>query len=376
MTPRRLSRPYRLAGLTLALLVGGGGFTACEDPVIIVGDLPGIMRRAAGVPDRPGTVVDSLAYATQLDQPRGLAVAEDGTLYIADSGNGRIVAVSASSRTRVLADDDGCSGACLVEPTGLALAPDGSLWIADPGAHRVFRLDPRTGSLEVRAGTGTAGDSPDGVPAVDSPLRAPAGIALTTAGLVYFSEYDGHRIRAILSDGRLHTLAGTGEPGFGGDGGPAAEARLHGPRGLALHGGTLYVADEQNDRVRSIGLPAGVMRTVAGNGIAGYAESDTIARLAKLNRPRALAFTPDGEQLFIADALNHRVRMVDLDAGRIRRFAGTGEIPFSGEGLDAADTALELPAGIVVHPSGTLFIADTGHHVVWRTPLRLTRPGS
>lgn len=343
--------------------------TGCEDPILIVGDLPGIMRRVAGVPNSVGSNVDSLAILTRLDMPRGLATARDGTLYIADTGNARIVAVSPAGRASVIASSVGCVDACLVEPYAVDVANDGSIWIADPGAQRIFQLDPESGILEARVGSGVQGDSPDGTPALEAQLNAPTGIAISSDGGVYFSERGGHRIRWLQSPGVLRTLAGTGEAGYS-DGSPATNARLNGPSGMTIVAGTLYFADEQNNRVRTVGLVGGGIRTIVGNGVAGYAETDTIAATAKLNRPRAVAVTPDASQLFIADAANGRVRVVNLSSGRISRFAGTGKPLFSGEGLDAADTSLEAPGGLAIHSDGTLFIADTGHQIVWRTPLR------
>ena len=366
-----MTRRLRSSALAVtAALLPLSGSLACEDPIIIVGDLPGIMHRAAGVPNLIGSNVDSLANRTRLHEPRGLATGADGTLFIADSRNARIVAVSPAGRARVLASAADCESDCLVAPHGVAVADDGLVWIADPGAHRVFRLDPVTGILEVRAGTGVAGDAPDGTLALEAELRAPTGIAIGPGGTPYFSEYGGHRIRWIVSQGALRTLAGTGEAGYSGDGVPALAARLDSPAGMAIHASLLYFADEKNHRVRSVSLSGGAIRNVAGNGVAGFSETDTIAIAAKLNRPMDVAVTPDGQQLFIADTYNHRVRAVRLDAGRIRRFAGTGSPLFDGEGLDAADTSLELPGGLTVHDDGTLFLSDTGHHIVWRTPLR------
>ena len=373
MMRRSLSlAPVRRAMSTLGALalVTLGGAVACEDPIILIGDLPGSMRVFAGIPDEIGATVDSIARLTELHDPRGLALASDGTVYIADSSNGRVLAVSPGGRATVLADESSCDGdACLVEPFALDVASDGSIWIADHGAHRIFRLDPESRALELRAGTGGAGDAPDFTPALEAAINAPAGIAIASGGLVYFSERGGHRVRWIQQNGTLRTIAGNGIAGYA-DGSPATQARLNGPMGLEIAGVLMYVADEQNNRVREVNLSGGGIRTIAGNGIAAYAETDTIAVTAKLNRPRAVALTADRSQLFIADALNHRVRVVHLATGRISTFGGTGSVVFGGEGLDAGDTSLEEPSGLAVHSDGSLFIADTGHHVVWRTRLR------
>ena len=354
-------------GATLALASLGG--SACDDPVIVVGDLPGIMRRIAGTPNLIGADVDTIARNTLLDMPRGLAVDDDGSLYIADSGNGRIVAVRPTGHATVLASAAGCNDACLVSPHAVAIAPDGSIWIADAGAHRIFRLDPATRALEVRAGNGVAASAPDFTPALEASINAPGGIAVSSAGLVYFSERGGHVVRWITEQGALRTIAGTGVAGYS-EGSPATNAQLNTPSGLAISGSLLYVADEVNNRVREINLTGGGIRNIAGNGVAAYSDADTVAATAKLNRPRAVAVTSDRSQLYIADASNDRVRTVNLQTGRIRPFAGTGDNIFNGEGQDAADTALDSPAGLALFEDRVLFIADTEHQIVWRTPLR------
>lgn len=342
---------------------------ACEDPIIFVGDLPGIMRIVAGVPTEIGENVDSLARSTEMNEPRGIALDDDGTLYIADSRNSRILAVSPAGALRVLTDSTLCTSVCLARPRGVAVAPDGSIWIADELAHRLFRLEPVSRTLEVRAGTGVAGSSPDGTPGLEAMLNAPSGIAVTSGGVVYFTERDGHRVRWLTTSGHVRTIAGTGERGFS-EGSPATEARLDSPEALALHGSLLYVADTQNDRVRVINLVGGGIRTIAGIGVAGYAQTDSVASSAKLNRPRAVAVSTDGERLFIGDGLNHRVRVVDLDENRISTFAGTGDPAYTDEGLDAPATSLSNPSGLATHRDGVLFISDTGHQVVWMTRLR------
>ena len=362
-----MTRVRRFAASALLALASIAG-TGCDDPIIIVGDLPGIMRQVAGVPNRIGTRVDTLARNTQLSAPRGIAVADDGTLYIADTGNGRIVAVRPTGHATLLASAAGCTDACLVEPHGIAVAPDGAVWIADAGAHRIFRLDPDSRELEVRAGNGLAATSPDFTPALEASINAPGGIAITDGGIVYFSERDGHVIRWITSQGTLRTLAGTGVAGYS-EGSPATNAQLDTPAGLAIAAGLLYVADEANHRVREINIGGGGIRTIAGNGVPAYSETDTIAASAKLNRPRGVALTDDRARLFIADAFNDRVRVVHLPTGRIRSFAGMADDAYNGEGHDAGETALASPSDVAVF-GDLLFIADTDHQIVWRTPLQ------
>lgn len=359
------SRRHAAACLALAALLA-----ACGDAILITGAQPGVMTRVAGVPNRFGAELDSLATRTLLARPRGLAVGPGGTLYIADSENSRVVAVSSTGEASVPVAGDGCdgAGACLQQPYGLAVEADGTLWIADAAANRIFRVPPGASAVEVAVGTGESGSDPDGTAALAARIDSPTGIVVDGFGTIYFSERDGHRVRTIDPDGLLRTVAGTGEAGFS-EVQPASSAMLDSPGGLALRGSTLYIADEWNHRVRAVDLATGTMQTVAGIGVAGYSEADTLAASARLNRPRALTLGADGAQLFVAEAGNHMVRLVGLRTGRITRFAGTGARTLTPDAIDAAETSLYEPSGLATYRGNQLFIADTGHHIVWRTAL-------
>ena len=345
----------------LALAAAG-----CGEPLILSGEQPGVMSRVAGVPNRYGDALDSAATSTELALPRGIAVGADGTLYIADSENARVIAVTSAGRASVVASAAGCAQDCLVQPVAVAVEIDGTLWIADAGAHRIFRLPAGASALEVMAGTGVEGSDPDGTHALDARIARPSGIVVDDDGTVYFSELDGNRVRTLDEIGVLHTVAGNGTAGYS-EGQPATNAMLNGPAGLALHGTTLYIADERNHRVRALDLSRSLIRTIAGIGVAGYSETDTLVATARLNRPRALAVDPEGTRLYIAEAGSDIVRLVGLATGRITRFAGTGDIEFNGEGGDAGETSLYEPSGVALHDDGMLFISDTRHQIVWGT---------
>lgn len=341
---------------------------SCGEPYILAGDQPGVMTRVAGVPNQYGARLDSVATNTQLALPMGLAIGDDGTLYIADSGNARVLAVTPAGRVRLVIGADDCVQDCLVAPAAVDVEADGTLWIADAGAHRIFRLRPGA-ALEVIAGSGVEGSDPDGSPAREARIGRPSGIVVDEDGILYFSELSGNRVRTLDQAGLLRTIAGNGAGGYS-EAQPAPNAMLDGPAGLALGGNTLYIADERNHRVRAVDLSRSMIRTVAGIGVAGYVETDTLAATARLNRPRAVAVGMDGTQLFIAEAGNNIVRLVGLGSGRVARYAGTGDVDFNGESGDAAETSLYEPSGLALHGDGMLFIADTRHQIVWRTPTR------
>jgi DNA-binding beta-propeller fold protein YncE len=349
----------------LALLPLAG----CGEPVAVLGDTPGAMRIVAGIPNGSGETVAPLAVDARTADPSGLAILDDGRLLIVEKGNARALSVSSSGALDVVRADRFCAGTCLEAPADAALDASGRLIVADVGAHRVFRLDPNTGVLEVLAGTGLIGDSPDGTLATAADLDRPSGVAVDVDGTIYFTERGNHTIRFIDGAGAVQTLAGMGMPGFAGDGSAAAGSQLDTPGGLGLAAGILYVADSGNARVRAIDLDAGSITTLAGNGRAGFGGDGGPAVAASLNFPEDVTATPDGRRVFIADTRNHRVRHVPLDSGVIETFAGTGDTTFTGNLLDAGATSVSNPSGVAAGPFGFLFVSDPGHDVVWRVVL-------
>lgn len=370
----RLERPGRVAagggGLALTLVMALAG---CGDPVVILGDAPGVMRVVAGKPDDLDPAERVPATDFELSSPRGLALGADGTLYIADRRAARILAVRASGDVAVLADQGACTGpACMRRPEGLALAPDGTLLAADGQAGRVFRVRMGTdgdGTVAVVAGDPGGVRPASGLPATEARFGEPAGVAVSETGDVFVSDWPEHRVWRIARDGTLSPAAGNGRAGSSGDGGPATEARLRAPRGLAIAGGVLYIADAADQRVRVVDLSTGIIAPVAGSGTQGFSGDGGSALRARLAFPEAVVAVDGGATLFIADRGNRRVRAVETASGVIRTFAGNGASDYNGSGLEAGETALPAPAGLA-SDLGFLFIADDQLNLVWRTPIR------
>jgi DNA-binding beta-propeller fold protein YncE len=260
-------------------------------------------------------------------------------------------------------------------PTGLAVGPAGAVFIADGGRACVRRLDGRDRLTTVVGAEDLPGDAGDGGPADLALLCWCAGLALAPDGAVYIADAGNHRVRRVGPDGTIATVAGLGAPGFAGDGGPAALARLARPEGVAVGpDGALYIADTGNDRVRRVG-PDGVIATVAGDGgrrltrdgeeiVVRFGGDDGPATDAQLNWPSDVAVGPDGN-LYIADAYNGRVRRVGPD-GVIATVAGGGTPGALGDGGPAGEAWLDLPHGVAVAPDGALLIADSGNHCIRR----------
>ncbi len=330
-------------------------------------DAAGFIATVAG-DGTPGFVGDGgWATAAWLLSPSGVAVDRAGNLYIADSSNQRIRKVDAAGVIATVAGDgtagfggDGgpAASARLRFPRGVAVDGAGNLYIADSSNNRVRKVN-AAGILTTAAGDGTAGFGGDGGPAASARLFAPEDVAIDGAGNLYIADRNNHRIRKIDAAGFIATAAGDGTAGFGGDGGPAASARLLYPQSMAVDGaGNLYIADTDNHRVRKVDA-AGFIATVAGDGTAGFGGDGGPAAAAQLRFPRGVAVDGAGS-LYIADSSNHRIRKVDA-AGVIATVAGDRTWGFSGDGGPAAAAQLRSPRGVAVDGAGNLYIADTGN---------------
>jgi RHS repeat-associated protein len=223
-----------------------------------------------------------------------------------------IISTVAGTATSGFGGDGGpATQALLNDPSSVAVGPDGSLYIADTNNHRIRRVGPE-GIISTVAGT-TVGDvrfGGDGGPATQARLAYPKDVALGPDGSLYIADTNNHRIRRVGPEGTISTVAGEGVAyGFEGDGGPATQARLHDPRGIALGpDGSLYIADLYNDRIRHVS-PDGIISTVAGSGVAGFGGDGGPARQARIFMPHHVLVGPDG-RLYIVDTGNNRIRAV------------------------------------------------------------------
>ena len=316
----------------------GTGFGPTE-PALEAGRIPGVQARLAGQVSfyfgsveppaietvagngTPGFSGDGgAATATQLNGPSGVAVDGAGNLYIADASNRRIRKVDAAGViTRVAGNGTpGFSGdggpavaAQLSFPSGVAVDGAGNLYIADSVSNSIRKVD-AAGVITTVAGDGTRGYGGDGGAATAAQLKLPSGVAVDGAGNLYIADASNRRIRKVDAAGVITTVAGDGVLGNSGDGGPASAARLYGPTGVALDGaGNLYIADWGNDSIRKVDYSTGVITTVAGTGINGYSGDGGLPTEAQLNRPQHVALDGAGN-LYIADRFNNRIRRVSV----------------------------------------------------------------
>lgn len=208
------------------------------------------------------------------------------------------------------------------------------------------------------AGTGTAAFFGDGGPATNAAINRPFGVAADATGNIYFADRGNSRVRWVTASGTITTIAGTDSAGYNGEGLAATSAKLNDPTGVTVDAvGVVYIADKGNHRVRVITPATSRLNTVAGDGTAGYSGDGGAATAARLNQPRCVV-TDAARDVYIADQGNNRVRKVDMSTGIITTIAGTGTAGFSGDGGPATAAQLNGPYGLAMDAADNLYICD------------------
>jgi streptogramin lyase len=253
-------------------------------------------------------------------------------------------------------------------PFGVEVGPDGNLYFCDTGNHAIRRIDRKTGIISTFAGTGGVdGYAGDGGPATGAQLFEPYELRFDRGGNLFFAEMKNHVVRRVDAEtGIISTVAGTGEEGFSGDGGPASRAKLRQPHSIVIDSeGDLFICDIGNHRIRRVDAETGGISTYCGTGAKeGPAEGAEISPETPLKGPRALAIDRDGN-FWLALREGNRVVKFDRGAGVIHQVAGTGEGGFTGNGGPARGATLSGPKGIVVDDQRKfVYLADTESHSV------------
>jgi uncharacterized protein (TIGR03437 family) len=397
-----------------------------------------------------GAYAPAAAIRTPLYSPTGVAVDVFGNLFIADdrkdaalkrTGQGEIVMLPAGGRavtvdnrgnafyangsvvyrvglnnqativagstTGSFAGDNGAADAARLNgPAAAVYDANGNLFLADERNHRVRRVS-LTGTITTIAGTGSAGYSGDGGPAIQARLNSPRGLAFDRFGNLLIADSANHVVRRVAVNGVMTTFAGNNFNGFRGDGGPATTAMLDTPSAVLADPNTndVYIADTRNHRVRRVSS-SGLISTYAGSAAgAGFTGDGNMAVFAQLSQPTALAFDTAG-LLYVADSGNNRIRRIDLTglittvgdanllgprglvvdrdgavlvadtgnhrlrridpAGTVATIAGTGLPGFGGDGGTALDARLNFPLGLTLDAAGNLLVADSANNRVRR----------
>jgi sugar lactone lactonase YvrE len=249
-------------------------------------------------------------------------------------------------------------------PFGVDFDKAGDLYFVEMVGQRVGRIDGK-GICTIVAGTGHKGNGGDGGPAVKAEFNGMHSLAAAPDGTVFLADTWNNRVRKLdPKTGKISAFAGTGTKGFSGDGGPAAKAEFGGAYCLAVdpRGEQMYLADLDNRRIRAIDLKSGTVRTVAGNGSKGVPEDGAEAIKAPLVDPRAVAVDDKGN-VYILERSGHALRVVDRD-GKIRTVAGTGKAGATGDGGPARVATFNGPKHLCIDRDGGVLIADTENHLI------------
>lgn len=301
--------------------------------------------------------------------PVAITMDASGNTYIID-GNYSVIrkvnslgvsTVIAGNGTAGFSGDGGPATLAQLRAQGIAVDAAGNLYIADGANQRIRKIN-TSGVISTIAGIGTAGFSGDGAAATSAQLNNPSSITLDASGNIYVADQSNHRIRKINTSGIISTVAGTGTPGYNGDGIAATTAQLNLPYSVVLDAsGNMYIGDGTNHRVRKVNT-SGTISTIAGNGTTGYSGDGSSATAAQLSTPRGVAVDASGN-VYISDFDNNRVRMVN-GSGVISTVAGDGSYAYGGDGGLATAAQIYYPMGLFIDASGNLYIVDNYNHRV------------
>ncbi|HEV7347806.1 NHL repeat-containing protein [Telluribacter sp.] len=311
------------------------------------------------------------ATNARLNSPIAVAVDAKGNIFIADhwsfrvrkvdGKDGNISTITGNGNDRFGGDGGVASNASISLPSGVAIDAAGSLLITDKGNLRIRKVSITDGTIRTVAGSGNPGFCGDGGTAVSACFSNPTGITVDKKGNVYLVDQGNQRVRMITPKGVVSTVAGNGKDGFTGDGEPATSASLRYPTEVTVDAaGNIYISDSNTNRIRKVNATSGIISTVAGNGLYGYSGDGGPATSASIHHPSGLAFDARGN-LYIAEYWSHCVRKVTPD-GIISTVAGTGSEGFSGDGSSATRAQLKNPTDVAVDGSGNIYISDRGNH--------------
>jgi len=310
-----------------------------------------------------------------LNGPSSVKLDAAGNMYICDYDNNRIrkvdvktgiITTIAGTGKHGFAGDGGpATDAALKGPTDVAIDSKGNIYIADSYNNRIRKIDASTGIINTIVGTGRIGFGGDGGPALKAQINIPSSVAVDSAGNIYIADFGNNVIRKVdVKTGNISTIAGDGKEGKKGDGGPATDAELDKPGGVAVTAsGDVYIADETNCKIRKVDASTGTISAVAGTGKEGHKGDGGPATAAQLSKPCSVALDAAGN-IYIADEYNAEIRKVDASSGDISTIAGTGKEGINTDDGDATSTMLDSPCGIAVDAKGNVYLTDHVTNIV------------
>jgi sugar lactone lactonase YvrE len=326
-------------------------------------DTNGIIRTVAGSGAGGYAGENVPATDASLWSPYGVAVDVFGNIFIADEDNNRvrkvdtdgIITTVAGNGSNGYSGDGGQATNASVSPVDVAVDASGNIFIAEQ-FNNVIRKVQTNGIISTVAGDGTEGYSGDGKAATNASLSGPTGVAVDVFGNIFIADEGNSRIRKVGVNGIITTVAGNGSDTYSGNDGPATQAGVGYPNGVAVDASSnLFIA--QSTHIRKVDA-AGIITTVAGNGTSGYAGDGGPATEASLSNPANLTVDSSGNILF-ADTYTNRIRKVDIN-GIISTIAGSGSPGYSGDGGPATNASLAFPSAVAADPSGNILIAAGG----------------
>ena len=301
------------------------------------------------------------ATKARLNLPFNLTLDQDQNIYIADTYNNSVRKVDAKTGviTTIVHNEDKFSVDALKDPTGVVVDKDKNLYIAELSNLRIRRVNVESGSAMTLVGKKSETEQPN----IDSDLSGPFNMVFDQEGNMYVSVIGESRIRRVdFFTGEISDFAGTGVAGFSGDGGKAANAQLNSPTGLAIDSNNnLFIADSGNERVRKVDLNTGMIHSIAGTGETGFSGDGSAAIRARLSNPLGLAVDKE-DNVYVVDRGNNRIRKIDSKEGTISTIAGTGKSGFSGDGGLAKNAQLSNPTGVAFDANNNLYIVDRGNN--------------
>lgn len=286
-------------------------------------------------------------------------------MLFAETRAGDVSTVAGNGHDGYSGDKGRATSASVSQPFGIAVGPDDCLFVCEVGSHVIRRIDPASGMITTVVGTGEKGYSGNDGSPLAANLNEPYEVRFASNGDMFFVEMQNHIVRRV--DGKtgvLSLVAGCGQQGFAGDGGPATQAQLSRPHSIALdNDGHLYICDIGNHRIRMVDLHSGVISTFGGTGARQRTPDGAAIAGTALNGPRALDFDGD-HSLVLALREGNAIYRMDLQANTLHHLAGTGRKGYSGDGGPAKLASLSGPKGVSLAANGDIYFADTESHTI------------